>query len=211
VATDSLNALVNFFRNYSEYAKNDFWLAGESYAGKYIPDLAVQIDKYNRLTPTATFKLKGQLVGNGVMTFEGGDIQISQTDFMINHEFVDPELYQYWTKSCKLDPHSAGCRFFRQRFDDNVWEINPYSVYDFCYTNDSFSKENLFLKNNSKQNVPNKGRMTQQSILANTIRNFQPINGSQPMRVKATSKNGGYNDPLCAYFDGVHSYFNVNE
>jgi hypothetical protein len=79
VATDSLNALVNFFRNYSEYAKNDFWLAGESYAGKYIPDLAVQIDKYNRLTPTATFKLKGQLVGNGVMTFEGGDIQISQT------------------------------------------------------------------------------------------------------------------------------------
>jgi carboxypeptidase C (cathepsin A) len=87
VAKDSLNALVDFFGNgkFGEYVRNDFWLAGESYAGKYIPDLAVEIDKYNRGNPIVTILLKGQLVGNGVITFEGGDLQTSQTDFMLNH------------------------------------------------------------------------------------------------------------------------------
>ena len=100
----------------------------------------MEIDKYNRGNPIITILLKGQLVGNGVFTFQDGDIKTSQTDFMVNHEFVDPELILYWTKSCRLDPYSAGCRFFRMRYDDNVWELNPYSVYDFCYTNDSFMK-----------------------------------------------------------------------
>jgi len=76
VATDTLNALIFFLKKYPEYSKNEFWLAGESYAGKYIPDLAVQIDKYNGLlpTPNPVINLKGQFVGNGVMTFEGGDL-----------------------------------------------------------------------------------------------------------------------------------------
>ena len=66
-----MDALLNFFKNYPEYAKNDFWIAGESYAGKYIPDLAVLIDAYNRNSGTEVQKinLKGILVGNGVMSF----------------------------------------------------------------------------------------------------------------------------------------------
>ena len=39
-----MNALLDFFSKYSEYSRNRFWIAGESYAGKYIPDLSVQID-----------------------------------------------------------------------------------------------------------------------------------------------------------------------
>ncbi len=27
-ATDNMDALLNFFKNYPEYAKNDFWIAG---------------------------------------------------------------------------------------------------------------------------------------------------------------------------------------
>jgi len=36
-----MNALVDFFKKFSDYNSNGFWIAGESYAGKYIPDLAV--------------------------------------------------------------------------------------------------------------------------------------------------------------------------
>lgn len=170
VATDTLKALVDFFSNtkFGEYSRNDFWLAGESYAGKYIPDLAVAIDKYNMGNPLVTILLKGQLVGNGVITFENGDVQNSQTDFMVNHEFVDPDLILYWTKSCQLDEFSAGCRYFRKRYDDNVWELNPYSVYDFCYTNDSFAQPRT---NN---------RGSQQTILKGITKSFRPVNGSQP-------------------------------
>lgn len=129
MAQDNLNALVDFFKKYKEYSRNTFWLAGESYAGKYIPDLAVLIDKYNRGNPIVTINVKGQLVGNGVMSFAGAETEVSETDFVINHEFVDPELIQYWRKSCRLDPVSAGCRYFRQRFIDNAQELNPYSIY----------------------------------------------------------------------------------
>jgi carboxypeptidase C (cathepsin A) len=46
-----MNALLDFFQKFPEYKKNNFWLAGESYAGKYIPDLAVLIDQYNIMDP----------------------------------------------------------------------------------------------------------------------------------------------------------------
>jgi serine carboxypeptidase-like clade 2 len=46
-AYDSLYAVIDFFTKFSEYRQNIFFIAGESYAGKYIPDLAVLIDTYN--------------------------------------------------------------------------------------------------------------------------------------------------------------------
>lgn len=115
--------------------------------------------------------MRGILVGNGLMSFEDGDLEKAQTNYMIDHEFVDPDLIMYWTKSCKLDENSAGCRYFRNRYADNVWEINPYSVYDFCYTNDSFIKTH--------------NPHTQQTILRGITRKFRPVNGSQPSFVKA--------------------------
>lgn len=44
-------------------------MTGESYAGKYIPDLAVLIDYYNNGGSGKKINLKGIMVGNGIMTF----------------------------------------------------------------------------------------------------------------------------------------------
>jgi carboxypeptidase C (cathepsin A) len=68
-ATDNLDAVLDFFVKYPELGNNTFWIAGESYAGKYIPDLAVKIDQYNFAGRGKKVNLKGILVGNGVMTF----------------------------------------------------------------------------------------------------------------------------------------------
>jgi serine carboxypeptidase-like clade 1 len=72
-ANDNFNALLNFFELYPEYWKNPFWIAGESYAGKYIPDLTVLIDSYN-IQAKNIINLKGFLIGNGVMDFTNGAI-----------------------------------------------------------------------------------------------------------------------------------------
>lgn len=58
--------------------KNPFWIAGESYAGKYIPDLAVLIDKFNTFSGANPINLMGILVGNGVMNFQNGHLEKSE-------------------------------------------------------------------------------------------------------------------------------------
>ncbi|GAA5926332.1 hypothetical protein JCM3775_000987 [Rhodotorula graminis] len=53
--------LANFYKVFPEFSNMDTFLAGESYAGQYIPYIADAIDK-TMLLPT---RLKGLLIGNG--------------------------------------------------------------------------------------------------------------------------------------------------
>jgi carboxypeptidase C (cathepsin A) len=99
-------------------------VAGESYAGKYIPDLTVLLDRHNLKSPPNPIALRGFLIGNGVMDFTDGSLYESQIEYMIKHDFVDPDLVPYWKTSCKTDPLSAGCNYFHKRFGDNILEIN---------------------------------------------------------------------------------------
>lgn len=126
---DNMNALKDFFKKYSEFRSNSFWIAGESYAGKYIPDLAVRIAKFNEDAGSTSINFKGIMVGNGVMSFEDGELQNSEAEYMMDHSFIDPEIIHYYTHSCRTDPHSAGCNYFHKRFSENVEEINPYSIF----------------------------------------------------------------------------------
>ncbi|GAA5834413.1 hypothetical protein JCM9279_004309 [Rhodotorula babjevae] len=53
--------LANFYKVFPEFSNMDTFIAGESYAGQYIPYIADAIDK-TMLLPT---RLKGLLIGNG--------------------------------------------------------------------------------------------------------------------------------------------------
>lgn len=65
VGRDLYNALVQFFVMFPELQRNDFYVTGESYAGKYVPALAYTIHTEN---PTAKLKinLKGIAIGDGL-------------------------------------------------------------------------------------------------------------------------------------------------
>ncbi|KAJ9586801.1 hypothetical protein L9F63_019587, partial [Diploptera punctata] len=64
IGEELYNALIQFFTLFSELRLLPFFIAGESYAGKYIPALGYTIHKKN---PTAELKinLQGIAVGNG--------------------------------------------------------------------------------------------------------------------------------------------------
>jgi carboxypeptidase C (cathepsin A) len=48
-ASDTLYALIHLFKEkFSEYHNNNFYIAGESYAGKFIPDLTLRINAHNK-------------------------------------------------------------------------------------------------------------------------------------------------------------------
>ena len=54
------------------------------------------------------------------MTFENYDLPVAEIDYMIAHNFVDPMILNYYVKSCRYDPESAGCGYFLKRYDENV-------------------------------------------------------------------------------------------
>ncbi|XP_068223803.1 probable serine carboxypeptidase CPVL [Palaemon carinicauda] len=65
VGRDLYSAVVQFLTLFPELQKNDFYVTGESYAGKYVPALTYTIHKMN---PTAKLKvnLKGMAIGDGL-------------------------------------------------------------------------------------------------------------------------------------------------
>ncbi|OQR72929.1 putative serine carboxypeptidase CPVL isoform 1 [Tropilaelaps mercedesae] len=63
VGRDLFEALQQFFTLFSEYAQNDFYVTGESYAGKYVPAAAYTIHKNKG---KAKMKLAGIAIGDGL-------------------------------------------------------------------------------------------------------------------------------------------------
>jgi vitellogenic carboxypeptidase-like protein len=62
VADDLYEALQQFFTLFSEYRNNNFYLTGESYAGKFIPAIGY---KLHTMANTSNINFKGIAIGNG--------------------------------------------------------------------------------------------------------------------------------------------------
>ncbi|CAG2170264.1 unnamed protein product, partial [Oppiella nova] len=62
VALDLYNGLQQFFTLFSEYRNNEFYVTGESYAGKYVPAIGY---KLHQMADTSNINFKGISIGNG--------------------------------------------------------------------------------------------------------------------------------------------------
>lgn len=119
-----------FTSKFPEYRNNPFLISGESYAGKYIPDLASRIDRHNLQTKADDkINLKAVFIGNGVMDFTDDSLEKSTIEYFIDHDFLDPETLEYWSRACQHDEESAGCQFFLERAEETLDDINPYSIF----------------------------------------------------------------------------------
>ncbi|XP_019395336.1 PREDICTED: lysosomal protective protein [Crocodylus porosus] len=86
VAHNNYLALKEFLRLFPEYANNDLYLTGESYAGIYIPTLAQWVMQDPGL------KLKGLAVGNGLSCYETNDNSLVY--FAYYHGLLGTQLWQ---------------------------------------------------------------------------------------------------------------------
>ncbi|ETO14486.1 hypothetical protein RFI_22883 [Reticulomyxa filosa] len=101
VAQDNHVVLQQFFKYYPEYTENDFYIAGESYAGIYVPTLVMQIEADSSGIPP----LKGIAVGDGCMGIggQGGcnlDDAANFWQFMWGHAQLSNDLYNSILSSC---------------------------------------------------------------------------------------------------------------
>ncbi len=90
-AMDQLyEALRHFYDRYPELLSSPLYIAGQSYAGKYIPQLAVRILEKNKVE--GAIPLKGILIGDG---FVNPLVQqASDADFAYSHGLVDQNIRQ---------------------------------------------------------------------------------------------------------------------
>ncbi|KAK1375286.1 Carboxypeptidase [Heracleum sosnowskyi] len=96
-ANDAYAFLQNWFQKFPSYRARIFYIAGESYAGKYVPELASLIQNKNR-DPSKHINLRGILLGNPE-TCDADDWQ-GILDYAWSHAIVSEETHKTIKESC---------------------------------------------------------------------------------------------------------------
>lgn len=85
-ASDSFTFLRAFFRRFPHLADNPFFIAGESYAGHYVPNLAALIVTHNQANEEASSGSKGSLSKASSINLQGLLVGNPWTDAAIDNE-----------------------------------------------------------------------------------------------------------------------------
>jgi len=132
-AKDSYEFLSQFFVQFPQFAKNDFYIAGESYAGHYIPQLALKVLQGNQNGNTF-INLKGTLSGNPSTNNEL-DAQY-YLPFLAQHALASLDDFQKAEIACGgnyVTNSSVACKqAINNIFVRITTRINPYNVYAPC-------------------------------------------------------------------------------
>ncbi len=91
-------------------------MSGESYAGIYIPYLANEIVKFNKLPSSREkiIKLKGIMVGNACTDpsecyVPGDGMSMHQYNFLHKHTYISDQEYEHIQAMCTLGYNSEPC------------------------------------------------------------------------------------------------------
>ncbi|GER43898.1 serine carboxypeptidase-like protein [Striga asiatica] len=106
-ASDSYNFLVSWFQRFPQYKSHDFYIAGESYGGHYVPQLANLVVEKNKIAlKDHLINIKGILIGNAELddeTDQKGMIEYAWDHAVISDSYgrrrplsgYDPCAYSY--------------------------------------------------------------------------------------------------------------------
>jgi serine carboxypeptidase-like clade 2 len=129
-AEDNYLFLLNWFERFPEFKDRDFYIAGESYAGHYVPQLAKLIVDSN---PEAKLKinLKGILAGNPVTDAYWDNV--GNIDYWHSHALLSDQTWEKMKTACNFsDPNccSSACdELYTYAETTELGAIDPYSIY----------------------------------------------------------------------------------
>ncbi|XP_050211068.1 serine carboxypeptidase-like 40 [Mercurialis annua] len=131
-ATDNYQFLVNWLERFPEYKTRDFYIAGESYAGHYIPELAHNILLHNKQAGKSIVNLKGIAIGNAAINDETDNY--GQYEFFSSHALNPPKILADIKKFCNFSPidtskPSQQCNETISKSDNNTIGIDVYNIY----------------------------------------------------------------------------------
>ncbi|OIW10424.1 hypothetical protein TanjilG_24984 [Lupinus angustifolius] len=142
-ANDAYSFLHNWFLKFPSYRTRTFYIAGESYAGKYVPELAELILDRNN-DPSLQIDLKGILLGNP----ETSDVEdwIGLVDYAWSHAVISDETHKTIRRSCDFnssDPWiNEDCSQGVGEVLKQYREIDIYSLYtSVCFASTASSND----------------------------------------------------------------------
>ncbi|OEL38046.1 Serine carboxypeptidase-like 34 [Dichanthelium oligosanthes] len=130
-AIDAHAFLLNWFKRFPQFKGHDFYIAGESYAGHYVPQLATKIVEGNKKAQKKDrIKLKGFMIGNAAIDASSDDRGLA--DYAWDHAVISDELYGTIKKECTFPDdgkESAKCNQAWNEFFGAIRNIDIYSLY----------------------------------------------------------------------------------
>ncbi|XP_027933578.1 serine carboxypeptidase-like 31 isoform X1 [Vigna unguiculata] len=136
-ANDAYTFLHNWFLKFPLYRTRTFYIAGESYAGKYVPELAELIQDRNNKDPSLHIDLKGIMLGNPE-TSDAEDWS-GMVDYAWSHAVISDETYKTIKASCDFnssDPWSN--KDCSEGVDEVLKQYNEIDIYS-LYTSTCFA------------------------------------------------------------------------
>ncbi|XP_019162575.1 PREDICTED: serine carboxypeptidase-like 31 [Ipomoea nil] len=158
-ANDAYTFLHKWFLKFPSFRTRAFYIAGESYAGKYVPQLAELIVDKNK-DPSLSIDLRGVLLGNPE-TSDAEDWK-GIVDYAWSHAIISDETHSIILESCDFNSNDTWSNKDCTQAIDEVYrqykEIDMYSLYtsvciDSLPSSDDNSSEAVF-KSSSKMVMP---------------------------------------------------------
>lgn len=133
-AHDNLLALLQFFKGFYEYRHLPFYITGESYAGIYVPTLALSIVNYNLYTPYRPINLQGIAVGNGCTDWNY-DTNPAFMHMLWTYGMMSVPEHTLLMQNCDNmnDFSSDACNVVVNQVLANVGQVNIYDIYGTCW------------------------------------------------------------------------------
>ncbi|KAK4352566.1 hypothetical protein RND71_028084 [Anisodus tanguticus] len=133
--------MMEWVKKFPEFKSRELYLTGESYAGHYIPQLAVALLDHNEHSPEYKFNIKGVAIGNPLLRLDR-DVPATY-EYFWSHGMISDEVGLAIMNQCDFDdytfgsPHnvSQACNKAVSEANTIVSEyINNYDVIlDVCY------------------------------------------------------------------------------
>ncbi|KAJ0079345.1 hypothetical protein Patl1_24034 [Pistacia atlantica] len=134
-ASDTHKFLLKWFQQYPEFISNPFYVAGESYAGIYVPTLSSEIVKGIKAGAKPVINFKGYLIGNGVTDYKFDANAL--VPFAHGMGLISDGIYEKVTAACKGNYHNLdendSCSAEMGLVDSVLAGLNIYDILQPCY------------------------------------------------------------------------------
>ncbi|XP_057979550.1 serine carboxypeptidase-like 27 [Malania oleifera] len=143
-AEDAYTFLVNWFERFPQYKHRAFYIAGDSYAGHYVPQLSKIVYEKNKGIKNPIINFKGFLVGNAV-TDDYHDL-FGTFEYWWTHGLISDSTYRMLQVACDLGSSqhpSIECMKALSEAEAEQGDIDLYSIYTRPCNNTSSTRRTI--------------------------------------------------------------------